>query len=264
MKRFVIRYRFPFIFALVYFSLIPIFALVYQSQPKGFYHNTIRYERAMIDEFGNIKVLLEKNIANSFGGDHANDLGYEYVKGWFLQNSNIIVSKIDVRDDGIISFILQSSAVSRQNPTLVSPILLKVVMDVVPQEITNDKNSVFLHYVSSENLYQKVTDGPAFPEKILLASRSRFLEDLSALKFDNDEEKWLVSFVDAYQGFPSKIENSYGRMLYLSAITITTVGFGDIVPITDFCRIMLAFEAILGIIVSGCFVTTIFMVRKDA
>ena len=141
-------------------------------------------------------------------------------------------------------------------------ILLKVVMDVVPQEITNDKNSVFLHYVSSENLYQKVTDGPAFPEKILLASRSRFLEDLSALKFDNDEEKWLVSFVDAYQGFPSKIENSYGRMLYLSAITITTVGFGDIVPITDFCRIMLAFEAILGIIVSGCFVTTIFMVKK--
>jgi len=44
------------------------------------------------------------------------------------------------------------------------------------------------------------------------------------------------------------------RMFYLSAMTITTVGYGDIVPITWQSRTLVASEAILGIILIGLFI----------
>ena len=47
------------------------------------------------------------------------------------------------------------------------------------------------------------------------------------------------------------------RMIYLSAVTITTVGFGDIVPITDIARVLVASEAVLGIIIIGLFLNSL-------
>src|SRR5262245_33485638 len=42
--------------------------------------------------------------------------------------------------------------------------------------------------------------------------------------------------------------DTFARMLYLSAVTITTVGYGDIVPLTDIARAAAGTEAITGII----------------
>jgi hypothetical protein len=36
-------------------------------------------------------------------------------------------------------------------------------------------------------------------------------------------------------------------MLYLSAITITTVGYGDIVPLTDTARVLVGIQAVYGL-----------------
>jgi voltage-gated potassium channel Kch len=46
-------------------------------------------------------------------------------------------------------------------------------------------------------------------------------------------------------------------MLYFSAMTITTVGFGDIVPISDRTRLLTAAEAVSGIIVIGLFLNSL-------
>ena len=40
-------------------------------------------------------------------------------------------------------------------------------------------------------------------------------------------------------------------------MTITTVGFGDIVPLTTLARLIVASEAILGIIIIGLFLNSI-------
>jgi hypothetical protein len=50
------------------------------------------------------------------------------------------------------------------------------------------------------------------------------------------------------------IPGSFWRMLYLSAVTITTVGYGDIVPLTTCARLTVAAEAILGIVLIGAFI----------
>lgn len=51
--------------------------------------------------------------------------------------------------------------------------------------------------------------------------------------------------------------NNYLRMLYFSTVVITTLGFGDIVPVSDLARIVVASEAILGIIFIGLFLNNL-------
>jgi hypothetical protein len=59
------------------------------------------------------------------------------------------------------------------------------------------------------------------------------------------------------QGFPSDLDGNFWRMWYFSCITITTVGFGDIVPITTAARTLVAVEALVGAIIFGLFLFTL-------
>jgi hypothetical protein len=67
----------------------------------------------------------------------------------------------------------------------------------------------------------------------------------------------MKSYTDALKGFPGRSRGSYGRMLYLSASTITTLGFGDIVPLTSQARLWVGIEAVLGVILIGLFLTSL-------
>ncbi len=47
------------------------------------------------------------------------------------------------------------------------------------------------------------------------------------------------------------------RMLYLSAVTISTSGYGDIVPISNIARLVVALESVAGILIAGLFLNSI-------
>lgn len=51
-------------------------------------------------------------------------------------------------------------------------------------------------------------------------------------------------------------------MLYLSTITITTTGYGDIVPITNIARVLVAVEAMSGVVVAGLFLNAVVQERN--
>lgn len=57
--------------------------------------------------------------------------------------------------------------------------------------------------------------------------------------------------------------DTFVRTLYLSAVTITTVGYGDIVPLTDLARAAVATEAITGIILIGLFLNALAYERDN-
>jgi hypothetical protein len=67
----------------------------------------------------------------------------------------------------------------------------------------------------------------------------------------------IASFASAVRGFPGHFTGQYSRMLYLSATTITTLGFGDIVPLTTPARMVISLESVLGIILMGLFVNAV-------
>lgn len=67
----------------------------------------------------------------------------------------------------------------------------------------------------------------------------------------------LSELVQTYRGSPNNTTDNFLRMLYLSAITITTVGYGDIVPVTNWTRGLVAIEAVWGIIIIGLFLNSL-------
>ena len=71
-----------------------------------------------------------------------------------------------------------------------------------------------------------------------------------SVKLDND----IRDFAHGIQGDPSRLKGHWLRMFYLSAVTITTVGYGDIAPLTGSARFLIALEAVLGIITIGLFI----------
>lgn len=53
------------------------------------------------------------------------------------------------------------------------------------------------------------------------------------------------------------------NFLYFSAVTITTLGYGDILPNSTLVRILVMFETISGVIIIGMFVSCLFWNRKS-
>ena len=49
----------------------------------------------------------------------------------------------------------------------------------------------------------------------------------------------------------------FPRMLYFSMVTITTLGYGDIVPITTSSRLLAASESVIGVIIIGLFLNDV-------
>lgn len=72
--------------------------------------------------------------------------------------------------------------------------------------------------------------------------------------------KNFLSFRDLARGEPTPHldEAFFERMLYFSTVTITTLGFGDIVPVEPVARLLVAVESILGIILMGLFLNALF------
>jgi hypothetical protein len=65
----------------------------------------------------------------------------------------------------------------------------------------------------------------------------------------------------AFKGDPYFLSHDIQRMFYFSSTTITTVGFGDILPISETARVLTGIEAILGWIIAGLFINAVTQAR---
>lgn len=52
---------------------------------------------------------------------------------------------------------------------------------------------------------------------------------------------------------PKEASGLWPRMCYFSAITITTLGFGDITPVSSWARLLVGSEAVSGVVLIGLF-----------
>lgn len=103
----------------------------------------------------------------------------------------------------------------------------------------------------TDDAVQRVDYGFLFPR----ADGS--LAYMPMLLLSDELNERVQGFWRATRGLPTSVSGGFLRMLYFSAMTITTVGFGDIVPITTTARLLVASEAILGIVVIGLFLNSL-------
>ena len=75
----------------------------------------------------------------------------------------------------------------------------------------------------------------------------------------------IPTYATLYYFFPSIIgsERSYLECLYFSTVTITTLGYGDIIPLDEAGQIVTASEALLGVVAIGLFLNAIASARSD-
>jgi hypothetical protein len=94
------------------------------------------------------------------------------------------------------------------------------------------------------------SDDPSLKVRLI----NSVLQTIEAVELEPAALAEIENYKQASSGVPSGIPHSFARMLYFSAVTITTVGYGDIVPITDRARTLCAAEATLGTVLLGLFV----------
>jgi hypothetical protein len=63
----------------------------------------------------------------------------------------------------------------------------------------------------------------------------------------------LLHLYHAFEGDPSYASGLWWRMLYFSATTITTLGLGDLTPVSQTARTLVTVEALMGIVLIGLF-----------
>jgi Ion channel len=88
--------------------------------------------------------------------------------------------------------------------------------------------------------------------------------DTSVLYLDPATFEHASNLIRSVANGESATASGHGwRMTYLSAVTITTLGFGDITPITAVSRMLVALEAMLGVLCAGMFVNALWASRIE-
>ncbi len=85
------------------------------------------------------------------------------------------------------------------------------------------------------------------------------------LSFTREERDALNTYIAYSKGAPPEKE-LFLRMVYFSFVTIATIGYGDIVPLSTWIRLLVLLEATIGMLYIGIFASIIFsyFIRKRA
>ena len=73
----------------------------------------------------------------------------------------------------------------------------------------------------------------------------------------------IVDLANASLGSPSGIPGEFWRMVHLSSATVTTTGYGDIVPLTTRARLLTLSESIFGLVLIGFFLNSVTRARAE-
>jgi hypothetical protein len=68
-----------------------------------------------------------------------------------------------------------------------------------------------------------------------------------------DEASKISAYLHGVQGQTASYSNNIVRMMYLSTVVQTTLGLGDLLPMTTCARIAVGLQAIIGIVIAGFF-----------
>lgn len=265
-------------YGLAYLALIPIFAGIYTLLADDFYYATAKVEGSAHD-------LPLSAQANLFGW-----LSMENEAAIHRDLRLALMSEVELNKESNLqpSFrfqVLLSSTEGRHALTK----SFKVVMSPVPtwRESRHGPHPMAVSVVENrgpsifDSIFGLRREGIGSGEDLgqgtsALSSEGRASgneEDLAhhlfncffytavdnscVLKMPEKLKDALDDYARLEDGRPSRA-GTLERMLYFSAVTATTVGYGDIVPLTAKARAAVGLEAVLEIVLVGLFLNALF------
>lgn len=262
----------------MYLLCIPVFAVIYSFLSDDFYQATIeregilqQHEKQIADWF--VRVIESKAVLDQskLRGSGCNERQ--------LKSARMLVHATP--------YIL-TSADSKRIKNIYADLTTKAECgDYQVQLLLGDVNADIFHGKQRVLSFLPFRPTVYFPEKYTktgklvfdqIQTTSEYCDDIRHiypdLKYskgacqlwaDQGPSKELRFLQDQYdKALQGKITDigKFGRMMYFSVTTITTLGYGDIVPLTAQTRFFVALESVLGIILIGLFLSSLVSSRK--
>ena len=250
--------------------LIPTYALGYFLwMPGDFYHSTVtneaHYFELVESTRGELRTAIVDDLLNAYASKRCPPL--DSGETGCLERLQIVGMTIDDLGHLNFSLLLPVIDTGADDPaactesTIQAVQVLDVTADLrsnlVAQGIdaTDDRDWLGMTMVAqdAEGAAPLIFPEPVGDSSFWIAPDGVYAEFAISPSLADDVEAVL----DASMGNASNIPGEFQRMLYLSAITTTTVGYGDIVPITARARLLTISESILGVVLAGLFLNSI-------
>lgn len=246
------------VYALLYIGLIPSFAILYYCALRNdFYHSTAQFEYGPMNRAADhILLALRRSIVENFKAVQPNSA----CKTWNVDVDSLGASRLRTDDDAVTFSLyvrLRSGGVEEGVPLNLS-FQFHPSISIWPNQGPAGRIDYF--ELITQHPYQPAFKGGLGSADLIAcvfpaANGSNAAPGL--LRIPGALTSEIVRFSEAKRGFPTQIEGQFVRMLYLSASTITTLGFGDIVPLTTPARVAVSVEAVTGILVMGLFLNAV-------
>lgn len=254
-------------YAIIYLLLIPIFATVYYFLPNQFYHSTVQYEYSVSSEAKYIRQALYNEITDNLK-QVSNDKNI-VISGWELKPNLLYIHSLKATDDVVsfrISFILEKNSLNNREELLFDPLVKFPSYTRFDSTDSSETNLFDWKFLTIEELEPTSYDAPSKEQMVAALfpnNGSQFAANVHFIKIKPKLSVQIQAFASGTQGFPSGISGNYVRMFYLSASTITTLGYGDITPITTLSRLLVSIESICGIVLIGLFLNALSFERAN-
>jgi len=236
----------------IYVLLIPLFAAIYWLAPgQNFYAPYAKLEPSALSDAAKVAINIQRSLERSYRSQ------VQPNEGWHVAGSDIGIDRVDADDTGALTFTVSFFATKLVAGKIVQSVggpQLRV--RISEQRIVTRLEQPEICHLVSELSGDREASVFAFDSRMLFQATEPAIQ-AKVICWGGAEELAFQHLLSGWSGNPSELAGSGWRMLYFSAITITTVGFGDIVPLTGFARLLAGIEAVLGWILAGLFLNAI-------
>ena len=241
--------RFPsMFFGALYLCAIPLFALFYHWIPFDFYDGIARYEPMLLQQRRDV----EDDVAAHFMPNHP-EIGNEILP-------RAIAPRL---------FTIQPF--ERGATITYSPILRPPMVYVHPVNVALVVSEPYASYIQPRRGFDELSEDDVAEVQVAARQLNGDEIDLTSLfpcstfspntntclKMSIRSLTYLREFSGVERGSLTRQQNSFWRNMYFSAVTMSTLGYGDIVPLTNRSRVIVASQVILSPIIFALFLNSL-------
>ncbi len=239
------------LWAALYFLLIPGFALLYETQANGFYQTSATHEPSYLTNENEVQAALETAIADAATKQALKDFG-PAPGGGNAESSGLYEDRLSIDGTHLVDTVVLSTSVQREQ---LIEVQLKLPLDIAEHPVSGDPKDEPIYYTLT-------TSGPVTPPTSRTDGLGLFIQysqqDSPSITFRTLRElNQYRQFATAALGYVGGLPSQFPRMLYFSVVTVTTLGYGDITPVTSMTRFLVGSEAVLGVLLVGLFLNSL-------
>jgi voltage-gated potassium channel Kch len=240
----------PLIFLSIYFSIIPIFAGLFQLDQENLFSPYAQFEPRALGYTKKLQDDVVKNMKDNLYYANTRHYGIpidpeniEMLNSWMSEHKLYFGVRVHYGYNNPTQYV---TATIELNPFQLTSIDTGQTFSIANIEYPPGQRNLEKYRTDLEPLDDILGYGP-YP-----------IQDVRVFILPQEDRDIFHKLLTGYSGRPEYGDfESYLRMLYFSIMTITTVGYGDLIPLSPFLRMLAASEAVLGWLLAGLFLNAV-------